>query len=107
MDFPQYQPDKAQYTPLTDDELSDLDDFLSELDNDAALNIEALDGYLSARGMERLEESAGIEGRESGGGCRLVSVIHSIQSHDARIGKLPGKPRAWRARRGCASRARR
>jgi uncharacterized protein len=49
MDFPQYQPDKALYTPLTDDELSDLDDFLSELDNDAAMNIEALDGYLSAQ----------------------------------------------------------
>ena len=49
MDFPQYQPDKAQYSPLTDDELSDLDDFLSELDNDAAMNIEAIDGYLSAQ----------------------------------------------------------
>ena len=49
MDFPQYQPDKAQYTPLTDDELSDLDDFLSEIDSDAAMNIEALDGYLSAQ----------------------------------------------------------
>ena len=48
MDFPQYQPDKADYLPLTDDELSDLDDFLSEVDNDAAMNIEALDGYLSA-----------------------------------------------------------
>ena len=49
MDFPQYQPDKALYTPLTDDELSDLDDFLSEIDSDAAMNIEALDGYLSAQ----------------------------------------------------------
>lgn len=49
MDLPQYQPAKADYLPLTDDELSDLDDFLSELDSDAAMNIEALDGYLSAQ----------------------------------------------------------
>ena len=46
MDFPQYQPDKAQSTPLTDDELSDLDDFLSEIDNDAAMNIEALPAFV-------------------------------------------------------------
>ncbi len=48
MDFPQYQPDKADYLPLTDDELQDLDDWLSDLPTDAAMNIEALDGYLSA-----------------------------------------------------------
>lgn len=49
MDYPQYQPDKADYLPLTDDELQDLDDWLSELPSDAAMNIEALDGYLSAQ----------------------------------------------------------
>lgn len=48
MDLPQYQPTKADYLPLTDDELQDLDDWLSELPSDAAMNIEALDGYLSA-----------------------------------------------------------
>lgn len=48
MELPQYQPDKADYLPLTDDELQDLDDWLSELPTDAAMNIEAIDGYLSA-----------------------------------------------------------
>jgi len=46
MEYPQYNP-ASDYRPLSDDELGTLDDALSELDTDAAMNIEALDGYLS------------------------------------------------------------
>jgi len=47
MEYPQYNPD-SDYRPLSDDELGALDDALTELDTDAGMNIEALDGYLSA-----------------------------------------------------------
>lgn len=63
MELPQYQPDKADYLPLTDDELQDLDDWLSELPTDAAMNIEAIDGYLSALLLSpvSLSDKAGAE----------------------------------------------
>ncbi|SEK65663.1 uncharacterized protein SAMN05216359_102572 [Roseateles sp. YR242] len=63
MELPQYQPDKADYLPLTDDELQDLDDWLSELPTDAAMNIEALDGYLSALQLSpvSLSDKAGAD----------------------------------------------
>jgi uncharacterized protein len=46
MDYPQYDP-QSPNTPLSDDELQALDDLLLALPSDAALNIEALDGYLT------------------------------------------------------------
>ena len=48
MDYPQYKPESADYLPLSDDELQDLDELLADLPVDEAMNIEALDGYLSA-----------------------------------------------------------
>ncbi len=45
MQLPQYQPE-SPLDPLSDDELSALDDQLADLPGDGALNIEALDGYL-------------------------------------------------------------
>lgn len=47
MEYPQYNP-KSDNLPLSDDELMALDDALAALPADAALNIEAMDGYLSA-----------------------------------------------------------
>ena len=46
MEYPQYNP-KSDNLPLSDEELSTLDDMLGKLPSDGALNIEALDGYLS------------------------------------------------------------
>ena len=45
MQLPHYQPE-SPYQPLSDDELAALDDLLAGLPSDAAMNIEALDGYL-------------------------------------------------------------
>lgn len=46
MEYPQYNP-KSDNLPLSDEELSALDDMLTKLPSDAAMNIEALDGYLA------------------------------------------------------------
>jgi len=46
MQYPQYNP-ASDNRPLSDDELNDLDELLSILPTDGALNIEALDGYLA------------------------------------------------------------
>jgi uncharacterized protein len=45
--YPDYKP-ALESPPLSDDELQALDALLSELDSEAAMNIEALDGYLTA-----------------------------------------------------------
>ena len=47
MQYPDYKP-SLESPPLSDDELQALDALLSDLDSDAAMNIEALDGYLTA-----------------------------------------------------------
>jgi len=47
MEYPQYKPN-SDYLPLSDDELSTLDESLAHLPSDAAMNIEAMDGYLTA-----------------------------------------------------------
>jgi len=46
MEYPNYNP-QSDNRPLSDDELSDLDNLLAELPSDGAMNIEALDGYLA------------------------------------------------------------
>jgi len=46
MQYPQYNP-ASDDRPLSDEELNDLDELLAALPADAALNIEALDGYLA------------------------------------------------------------
>jgi uncharacterized protein len=46
MEYPQYKPE-SDHLPLSDEELSTLDDMLSRLPSDGAMNIEALDGYLA------------------------------------------------------------
>jgi len=45
--LPKYDP-ASDVRPLSDDELSELDDVLAQLPSDAAMNIEALDGYCTA-----------------------------------------------------------
>ena len=46
MEYPQYDP-KSDNLPLSDEELSTLDDMLTRLPTEASMNIEALDGYLA------------------------------------------------------------
>ncbi len=46
MNYPHYNP-ASDNRPLSDEELNDLDELLADLPADAALNIEALDGYLA------------------------------------------------------------
>lgn len=46
MQYPHYNP-ASDNRPLADEELDDLDELLSVLPSDGALNIEALDGYLA------------------------------------------------------------
>jgi uncharacterized protein len=47
MEYPLYKP-QSDHLPLSDEELSALDDMLGRLPSDGAMNIEALDGYLAA-----------------------------------------------------------
>jgi uncharacterized protein len=47
MNYPSYNP-ASDNRPLSDDELNELDHLLAHLPSDGALNIEALDGYLTA-----------------------------------------------------------
>lgn len=46
MQYPHYNP-ASDNRPLSDEELDDLDELLSVLPSDGAMNIEALDGYLT------------------------------------------------------------
>jgi uncharacterized protein len=47
MDYPSYDP-KSPNTPLTEDELASLDELLNTLPSDAAMTLDAMDGYLTA-----------------------------------------------------------
>jgi yecA family protein len=47
VDYPQYDPSLPD-RPLSDDELGKLDETLLSLPSEAAMNVEALDGYLTA-----------------------------------------------------------
>ena len=47
MDYPSYDP-KSPNTPLTEDELGGLDELLATLPSDAAMTLDAMDGYLTA-----------------------------------------------------------
>lgn len=47
MQYPDYKP-ALESPPLSDDELQALDTLLAEVDSEAPMNIEALDGYLTA-----------------------------------------------------------
>ncbi|MBV8124660.1 MAG: UPF0149 family protein [Burkholderiaceae bacterium] len=47
MEYPHYNPN-SDHLPLSDEELAGLDDMLGKLPSDAAMNIEAMDGYLTA-----------------------------------------------------------
>jgi uncharacterized protein len=44
--YPHYNP-ASDNRPLSDDEINDLDELLAALPTDAAMNVEALDGYLA------------------------------------------------------------
>lgn len=46
MNYPNYNP-ASDNRPLSDEEINDLDELLAALPTDAAMNVEALDGYLA------------------------------------------------------------
>lgn len=46
MNYPSYRPE-SDNRPLSDDEINDVDELLAALPTDAAMNVEALDGYLA------------------------------------------------------------
>jgi len=47
MDYPSYDP-KSPNTPLTEEELSSLDDLLTHLPSDASMTLDGMDGFLTA-----------------------------------------------------------
>ena len=47
MDYPSYDP-KSPNTPLTEEELSSLDDMLTNLPSDASMTLDGMDGFLTA-----------------------------------------------------------
>src|SRR6201994_744513 len=47
MDYPSYDP-KSPNTPLTEEELSGLDDLLTNLPSDASMTLDGMDGFLTA-----------------------------------------------------------
>lgn len=62
MQYPDYKPALAS-PPLSDDELQSLDEQLGALGRDTAMNIEALDGYLTAL-LLAPEPPAGLRGAQ-------------------------------------------
>ena len=47
MDYPSYDP-KSANTPLTEEELANLDELLATLPSDGAMSLDGMDGYLTA-----------------------------------------------------------
>jgi uncharacterized protein len=47
MDYPSYDP-QSPNTPLTEDELANLDDLLTTLPSDGSMTLDGMDGYLTA-----------------------------------------------------------
>ena len=47
MDYPSYDP-KSAVTPLTEEELSSLDDLLTNLPSDGSMTLDGMDGFLTA-----------------------------------------------------------
>lgn len=57
MDYPDYDPSRPT-PPLSDEELQSLDDLLAALPGETVMNIEALDGYLTALAVGPLRPEA-------------------------------------------------
>lgn len=61
MQYPQYNP-ASDNRPLSDDEVNDLDELLAALPTDAAMNAEAMDGYLAGLLLTPGRELASLPG---------------------------------------------
>jgi uncharacterized protein len=61
MNYPHYNP-ASDNRPLSDDEVNDLDEMLAALPSDAAMNVEALDGYLAGLLLTPGRELASLPG---------------------------------------------
>lgn len=62
MNYPHYNP-ASDNRPLSDDEVNELDELLAALPTDAALNVEALDGYLAGLLLTPGRELAALPGQ--------------------------------------------
>lgn len=63
MQYPNYNP-ASDNRPLADEELDDLDELLSALPSDGAMNIEALDGYLAGLLLTPGRQLADLPGQD-------------------------------------------
>lgn len=61
MQYPHYNP-ASDNRPLSDDEINDLDELLAALPTDAAMNAEAMDGYLAGLLLTPGRELASLPG---------------------------------------------
>lgn len=109
MQLPQYQPE-SPLDPLSDDELSALDDQLADLPGDGALNIEALDGYLcglllspqplaerpGADWLPLIWSSEGAEADPFGSGKQRKRLVLAVLRHLRALDhELHQNPQAW------------
>ncbi len=126
MEYPQYRPQQADRLPLTDAELEALDGLLMELPTNAAMNIEGLDGYLTAlllspQAIEELPGAAWLPAIWGGDGTEdpapfksgkqkkrvvLLTLRHLHSSWLARRAPQDTAPTTARRRRSCRTIAR-
>ena len=112
MDYPDYNP-ALDDLPLSDEELSALDALLQALPTEAAMNIEALDGYLTALlvgppGLARLKSAdwlPAVWGGDGADGAPFASnkarkrattlVLRHLRSIDGQLRDLAEHPERW------------
>jgi len=112
MDYPDYNPE-IDDAPLSDEELSALDALLQALPTEAAMNVEALDGYLTALlvgppGLARLKSAdwlPAVWGGDGADGAPFASnkarkrattlVLRHLRSIDGQLRDLAEHPERW------------
>ena len=112
MDYPDYNPELDD-APLSDEELSALDALLQALPTEAAMNVEALDGYLTALlvgppGLARLKSAdwlPAVWGGDGADGAPFASnkarkrattlVLRHLRSIDGQLRDLAEHPERW------------
>ena len=112
MDYPDYNP-ALDDLPLSDEELSALDALLQALPTDAAMNIEALDGYLTALlvgppGLAAVKSADWLPvvwGGDGADGAPFASnkarkrattlVLRHLRSIDGQLRELDAHPERW------------
>ena len=112
MDYPDYNP-ALDELPLSDEELSALDALLQALPAEAAMNVEALDGYLTAllvgpdglAGLKSADWLPAVWGGDGADGAPFASnkarkrattlVLRHLRSIDGQLRDLAEHPERW------------